>query len=148
MNTISKFIINRNNLNFIYVEKRLNNNNAIYYIYCDEKSFILPPEHFQSIYATDKKISIKKFLLQVQTDLIGQTDSSLESLYNTCNNILKDINSKDIKNPSLSNNLYSLCNLLDKYNAYIYEESQKVVSEYSDVLNYEDEYQRLIKQEI
>ncbi len=151
MSTISKFIVNRNDLNYIYVEKRLISDNPIYYVYCNAKSYILPPEHFQNIYATDKKMSIGDFLIQVQTDVIGLTGADdFALIYATSNKILKEISGKNKKNPSLGNFTYSLCNLLDKYNEFVYEESKRKASNpcFADPLDYEAEYCRLIKQEL
>lgn len=152
MNTISKFIINRNNLCYIYAEKRLVNNESVYYIYCDSNSYNLPSHHFHSIFGNDKKISIEDFLISAETNVVSYDldNARFAMLYSKINKLLKEVKGKNKKNPSLWGYSYEFCNLLDEYNSFIYELIKKNGNVFAcdDIINYEEEYQRLIKQEL
>lgn len=152
MKVISKFIINRNNLMYIYVEKVLINNEPIYYVYSEDGKEILPSYHFQSIFGNDKKISIYDFLILMQTTITGNSIDIEENdvLYKKINKLLKEIKNMDRKNPLLGNYSYNVCKLLDIYNNLIcvfLETNDKNFSLSDCEIDYEEEYQRLIKQE-
>lgn len=145
MNIISKFIVNRNNLCYIYVEKHLTNNVPTYHVYYDSKSFILTSDIFHSIYGNDKKIAIEDFLILVETSIV---EEKYDYLYHKANKLLNEISGKNRKNPLLLGYTYEFCNLLDVFNDYIFNLTKEGnILKLDDEINYEEEYQRLIKQE-
>lgn len=141
MNTESKFVISRNNLCYIYVEKYLSNNETFYNVYYDSKAFTLSSDCFQSTYANDIKYSLYDYLTFVETSALSNA-----YLYDKVEKIITDIKLKDRRNPSLKNK-YEFLKLLDDFNEFIYDFVYSDNFSLDDEIDYEEEYQRLIKQE-
>ncbi len=145
MNIESRFIINRNNICYMYVEKYLIDNETLYNVYYDSKLFTLSSDSFHSIYANDKKISLFDFLIFVETSVVSNIyeRDKYYFLYEKADKLLSEIDGKDRKNPLFKHN-YEFLDLLDIFNDFIYNSN---ILNLDNEIDYEEEYQRLIKQE-
>lgn len=121
MKTLSKFILNRNDQVFYYVEKAKKSSDNIHYtVYHDSKHKEIYNQHnFHAIYGTDVKISIRKFAFDAIGILIhGATnDERQEKSYNYLLDMANRLQYFDKTNPKIEPK--QLIEALEVYNSVI-----------------------------
>lgn len=105
MKTVSKFIISRNDLEYYYTEKCIENNEVFYHVHYSQKDMEkFNQDSFHAIFGTDEKLSIQNFINKIMYTEINEFD--LEVYDRKCE-VLDSVNrkltkSKDRKNPNLN----------------------------------------------
>lgn len=145
---LSKFVINRNHLEFIYTEKH-STMNGIYYLVREEKKFVIyNQDTFHSIYGNDKKSSLLKFMQRVDFDVLTSDIENKETaklgldVYTLEENLKK----QNTINPSLEGYGYTFVSIIDKYNDIIAKRllEEKDMS-FEPIQDYEAQYQRVLE---
>lgn len=120
MKVIAKFIINRNEEEFYYVEKVKDNNSIKYLIYLKNKKILVFNQHnFHGIYGVDEKLSITNFAYQASLKLISgyNYDGKEREGYDKLRKVIEKVtNDKNIKNPNLGVLKADLLQGIDIYN--------------------------------
>lgn len=105
MKTLSKFILNRNDQVFYYVEKAKRNLSDIHYtVYHDTKHKKTYNQHnFHAIYGTDLKISLQKFAFDAANILIhgASYDENQDISYNYLSEMSQKLQNFDKLNPKI-----------------------------------------------
>ena len=151
MSTIKKMIINRNDLEFIYAEKQKDMlGNISYLVYHQEcRPFVYSTETFHSIYGEDKKYPLITFISSVEDRLLEldiDNDKKLSYILKGFYEVNQKIKDKNYINPSLWGYKNTFITSLNLFNTLITIENNNQYL--SNVYNYEEEYQRLMKKEI
>lgn len=135
MKTLSKFILNRNDQVFYYVEKAQKNSNNIHYtVYHDTKHKEIYNQHnFHAIYGTDIKISLQKFAFDATSILIHgiNNDIKQEKSYNYLIEIADKLKNFDKLNPKIDSK--PLIEAIEVYNNII-------PHNFEDEIDYNDNY--------
>lgn len=141
MQVIEKFVIDRNNLRYIYTEKLIGNfHNVSYHIYTNADDYVsLTSDEFYSIYGEDYKASIKEFVKYSMGDILCSKDNISDTplLIRDLRLLEKHFN-KYNTNPSLWGYRDTLLKSIDKYN-YVVENRAMLEDEY----NYADDLKKL-----
>ena len=119
MKTSSKFILNRNDKEYYYVEK--SEYGDFYHVHLSNKNILMCNDHnFHAIYGNDEKISLEKFISRALLELLPGYSSD-EAYYQSSEKfkivLNKLMNSKNKKNPDLGISKTSLLEALDMYNS-------------------------------
>lgn len=105
MKVIAKFVVNRNEEEFYYVEKVKDNNGIKYLVYLKNKKILAFNQHnFHGIYGVDEKLSIAKFAYEASLKLISSYnyDGKEKEAYDRLRKVIEKITTdKNVKNPNL-----------------------------------------------
>lgn len=139
MQVVQKFIINRNNLRNIYVEKLIGGfNNTQYYIYHNINSFeVLSVDDFINIYGNDEKYSLYDAMNNIEIDLLINNDGQIETLLDNIKLLENKFKDSNEYNPSLWGYRETLLSSIDSYNNLL--EKRDVIEEH----DYEKDLLRL-----
>lgn len=121
MQVIQKFIVNRNNLRNIYIEKLVGNfNNIQYYVYHNMNSYeVLSPDDFLNIYGNDERLTLFEIVDKIEIDLLTNNDKNVIQILENLK-ILKNKFKNSNVNPSLWGYRETFLSTIDNYN-YILE---------------------------
>lgn len=118
MKTSSKFILNRNDKEYYYVEK--SKYGDFYHVHLSNKNILMCNDHnFHAIYGNDEKISLEKFISMALLELLPGYSSD-EVYYQSSEKfkivLNKLMNSKNKKNPDLGISKTTLLEAIHIYN--------------------------------
>lgn len=136
MKTVSKFIINRDDTKFLYVEKcklSKKDNRMKYFVHSSPEDVTVYSDHtFHSVHQLDEKMSILNFTRKASDSLITELyDDKNRYCYNALTDVYnKTINDKDIHNPNLRGTKNSLLQGLKLYN--------EIMLSLEEFISYED----------
>lgn len=118
MNAITKFVINRDDLEYIYTEKITTNYGIRFIVYQNGTIKVYHPDPFYATYGSDPKLNVYHATSNMAKKLLTSSlDTDLKrEIYNKLNNILQNFDTKNIKNPNLGSSKRTLLSLYDKYN--------------------------------
>lgn len=110
MKTVSKFIINRNELEYYYTEKCILNGEVFYHVhYNKEEKEKFNQDSFHAIFGTDEKLSIQSFINKIMYTEINDFDLDI---YDKKCEVLNSINRKLIKSKNRRNPNLNVLELL------------------------------------
>lgn len=127
MKPIAKFIINRNDLEYYYVEKVQDNKDIFYYVYSDMNTrSLFNQDSFHAIFGLDEKLSVNNYIHRMRYS--EELSFGFEE-YNKIDRIVDSINkstisSKNKKNPTI--NVMELMSYMDICNGLIIEKESLV----------------------
>lgn len=139
MSSISKFVINRNNLEYLYTEKIQSFDGLQFWVYNGLEPIVYYPDAFYATYGNDAKLSIANAAISMEKQLIMQSmkSDSVRYIYMVLNEIKSKINGKDYYNPNLGKSKISFLEALKAYNQFL------VTSDDEMMIDYEEEYAKL-----
>ena len=121
MKVMSKFIIDRNETEYYYVEKIKDSDGIKYLVYMKNRKVVVFNQHnFHNIYGMDEQLSVSKFACQASLRLIEgyNYDVVQKEGYNRLQKVLSNIlQDRNLKNPSLGLFKNDLLESIDAYNA-------------------------------
>lgn len=130
MKTVSKFIINRDDTEFLYVEKyRINkkSNDMRYLVYSSEHDVISYSDHiFHSVHSIDEKMSIERFTRKAVNNLMTELyDVNSKTGYNLLASVYNKVyHDKDKHNPNIKSVKGSLLKGLKIYNEFLIDNEE------------------------
>lgn len=118
MKTSTKFVLNRNDQEYYYVEKSLYGEK--YHVYIENKNFLLCNDHnFHAIYGNDEKMSLDKFIGKALLELLSGYLNN-EACYIASEKFQKVLEKimtlKNKKNPDLGSLKKEFLEAMDIYN--------------------------------
>lgn len=130
MKTVSKFIINRDDTEFLYVEKykvSKRSNDMKYVIYLSKNEVYTYSDHvFHSVHSIDEKMSIERFTKNAANNLVTDlSDKKKELGYNLLTSVYNKVsNDKDNHNPNIKSVKDNLLRGLKIYNESLLENEE------------------------
>lgn len=155
MKVISKFILNRNNTQFFYVEKKEKARRIKYFVHLSPENILEYNDHnFHNIHSIDEKISINMFAKHASDNLLSEIyDSNSEYGYNLLRDVYERTNSdSDRLNPNIKRVKKSLLHGIKIYNDVIqdievldipYQENFDLVNDTRDRVNKKQKVQAI-----
>lgn len=139
MGCIKKFVINRNDLEYLYTEKHRTFLGVEFLVYNGKNLNVYSPDEFYLIFGSDLKISIYNVISLIENKLlISQTGDYEEQVIGDCLNRVKyRLNNKNYINPNMGNAKISLLRALNLFNKRL------TINNYDNDFDYEDEFARL-----
>ena len=138
MSCIKKFIINRNDLEYLYTEKHRTFLGIEFFVYDGKNVEIYSPDAFYSIFGSDSKISIAHAISLIENKLlITQTGDDEEQVIISCLNQVKTkISNKSYTNPNIINIKMSLLRAIYLFN-------KRLTLNYDDEVDYEEQFKKV-----
>lgn len=147
MQTVEKFVINRNDLQYIYVEKNINLFNDVKYLLYQDGMVreVLSEDSFSITYGNDLKYSIKSFVDFIEGDVlvygyINETSDIIKDL-KIVKNVISNKRNDNIFNPSLIGCKATFVKVIDKINDLI-------ISRSNYEIDHQQEYDRLHEEDL
>jgi len=147
--SISKFIINRNNLEFLYTEKVESFDGIQFIVYESTYPVVYYPDSFYQTFGSDPKLSIARAIDQVEINLLSEINSSKEAVYIYTNlkNVKQKLINKKYNNPNLGKERQNLINAIALYNKMELNNYEETEHDYlDDCLKLESYYSQEEKQ--
>ena len=118
MNAIAKFIINRNDIIYMYTEKYETLYGLRYFVYDENKINIYQPDTFHDTFCCDHKMSLRGGIHFFEKELLTSSldDPEKKLLYDKFNIVNNKIDYRNVKNPNLNGTKRELLSMLFKYN--------------------------------
>ena len=118
MISISKFVINRNNIEFLYTEKIQFIDGIRFLVYEDKEPTEYYPDTFYDTYGTDPKLSVHRTISLIESDLVTHNIESdnMASLLELISSLKNRIGTKNYRNPSLGQDKISVLESIILYN--------------------------------
>ena len=133
MKKITKFIINRNDLEYYLVEKVQNGNKIFYNVYFDANTkMVFNQDNFHAIFGLDEKISVQKYIYRMR---YNEKLSFNDMEANLKEKILDSINSQTINNKDYRNPKVDVSELLKGIDF-----CNRLISLDESLIDYEDNY--------
>lgn len=147
MQTVEKFVLNRNDLQYIYVEKNINLFNDVKYLLYQDGMVreVLNEDSFSITYGNDLKCSIKSFVDFIEGDVLvyGYTNETSDIINDLkiVKNVISTKKNDNIFNPSLIGCKATFVNVIDKINDLI-------ISRSNYEIDHQKEYDRLHEEDL
>ena len=147
MQTVEKFVINRNDLQYIYVEKNINLFNDVKYLLYQDGMVreVLNEDSFSITYGNDLKCSIKSFVDFIEGDVLvyGYTNETSDIIKDLkiVKNVISNKRNDNIFNPSLIGCKATCVKVIDKINDLI-------ISRSNYEIDHQQEYDRLHEEDL
>ncbi len=147
MQTVEKFVINRNDLQYIYVEKNINLFNDVKYLLYQDGMVreVLNEDSFSITYGNDLKCSIKSFVDFIEGDVLvyGYTNETSDIIKDLkiVKNVISNKRNDNIFNPSLIGCKATFVKVIDKINDLI-------ISRSNYEIDHQQEYDRLHEEDL
>lgn len=144
MQVVEKFIINRDNLKYMYVEVLLGNfgNKQFHVFHNIENKEIKSPEDFSITYGNNEYLPLGQAINNMDNDVVEITDKKTLILINNLKLLKEKFKDTNKWNPSLWGYRETLLSSIDDYNN-ILDQREK-----SEEYDYEREYDRLAENDI
>ena len=130
MSSISKFVINRNNIEYLYTEKEQFFDGIHFFVYEGNEPTEYYPDAFYDTFGSDLKLSVFSIISLIESDLVTHNidTKNISSLLSTINSLKNRISSKDYRNPSLGQDKLNVIGAISLYNKLL--SKKKIVEEH------------------
>ena len=138
-NNISKFIIDRCGLEYLYVEKIKSFDGISFVVSNGNTVCSYYPDTFYATYGNDLKLSISSAIDKIEKDLFISSikNDKVRQIYRCLNSVKTKVNDKNYKNPNLKRDKSYLLHALSLYNEMLPQIN------YMDDDIYENDYLKL-----
>ena len=118
MSSISKFVINRNDMEYLYTEKERFFDGIHFFVYDDINPTEYLPDSFYETFGIDSKISVLKALSKIENDIITHNveTSNIDSMISDIDILKRKVALKDYSNPLLGQDKFNVINTILLYN--------------------------------
>lgn len=118
MSSISKFVINRNDMEYLYTEKERFFDGIHFFVYDDINPTEYLSDAFYETFGTDSKISVLKALSKIENDIITHNVevNNIDSLLSDIGVLKSKVFIKDYYNPLLGQDKSKVVNTILLYN--------------------------------
>lgn len=137
---MKKFVINRNDKQYIYAEFFPDKGNSEYYIYQNENAYLMNADLFYSTYGMDKKITIMSYIKNVKSDIYinRTTDPRVKEILINLKKLEEKLKNKPLDNPSLWGYKSTLLKTINIYNEVLDKDEIIENNSYEDYIRYEE----------
>ena len=144
MQVVEKFIINRDNMQYMYVEALLGNfGNKQFHVFHNTKNYeIKSPEDFSVTYGNNEYLPLYAAINNMDNDVVEVYDRNALILLNNLKLLKEKFKNSNKWNPSLWGYRETLLSSIDSYNNIL--DKREKIEEY----DYEREYDRLTENDI